>query len=178
MDKQVCDVWVKEAWCFEDVVTWLFNETKEQISSIPFSQSNINDGWVWRARADGNYTLASGCAWFLEHRRQWDNSRDWRWVWRLKVLEKIKILVWLCLHGALPTNDLRSSRGLSNGPGYSSYFAAKEDILHYLKDCPQVDEVWLRLGFFQYQSFGGTNVDSWIKHNIKQDNGILFLAAV
>ena len=160
VNKQVCDIWVNRAWCFDDVVTWLSNETKEQISSIHFSQSNINDWWVWIAWANGNYTSTSRYVWLLEHRHHWDSSRDWHWVWRLKVPEKIKILVWLCLHGTLPTNYLRYSKGLSNGPGCSRCSIAKENILHCLRDCPHAREVWLHLGFFQHQSFGGTDVDS------------------
>ncbi|KAL4328622.1 hypothetical protein AHAS_Ahas13G0218500 [Arachis hypogaea] len=59
------------------------------------------------------------------------------WIWHLLVLEKYKILIWLCIHDALLTAISRFNRCLSDFNLYPRCLLAPETILHCLKNFPK-----------------------------------------
>lgn len=58
------------------------------------------------------------------------------------------LIVWLCMHNALPTNQLCHRCHMVNSPFYDrSTIGALEDILHCLRDCSISMQVWQHFHF-------------------------------
>ena len=86
-----------------------------------------------------------------------EDSHGWSYSTGLEVdLEvvyygKCKVLIWLIMHNALPTNDFRVVRGLASSQTCSRCFLEEETQLHCLRKCVKAKEVWqLVEGFVDY----------------------------
>lgn len=140
----------------------------------------MQDCWGWNGDQRGIYTAASGYRWLLNNNRVLPQNQDWRWVWKICAPEKVQLLIWLTLHGILPTNELRFKRGLAHRPGCQCCSANNEGILHVLRDCPHSREIWYRSGLRPTRSFftqSNVNTD-WIREHISGNRECLFLAGV
>ncbi|MED6169944.1 hypothetical protein PIB30_025844 [Stylosanthes scabra] len=69
--------------------------------------------WIWAPSSLEVYSAREEYLWFARRNFMWQDSANWLWIWRLSVLEKIKCLMWVYLHEALPTNVLRCTRGVN-----------------------------------------------------------------
>lgn len=161
------DMWDNGQWCLDKLATILPVEVQACFNSIaPLRQFNgqVNDSWVWKGAKDGVYNVSSGYDWLLADSSTWDNSVSWNWVWKTKVPAKVQFLIWLIIQKALPTNSIRFRCRFADNPSCQRCSVIEESLLHYLRDCPHLKEVWLRLGmgshppFFHY-----SDVLSWVK---------------
>ena len=59
-----------------------------------------------------------------------------KWIWKLKILPKIQIFLWKCLHHTLPVKGILSDRGIEGLGGCDSCPEVRESILHVLRECP------------------------------------------
>src|ERR1044072_4529271 len=64
------------------------------------------------------------------------NKFDSRWIWKLKVSERIRIFEWLVMQSALQVNLPRFQCNLGTSPSCPRCSAPEETILHCLRDCP------------------------------------------
>ena len=115
--KQVKDLWVNGQWYFDSIATLIPDDVKNHITSFPVPQSEVDDGWICRPKVDGNYSATNGYGWLLDRCGSEASRLSWKWVWRIKAPKKVKHLLWLCLHEALPTNMLQCHHGMSQNPG-------------------------------------------------------------
>ena len=83
-------------------------------------------------------------------------------------------MLWLCLLGILPTNELRYHRNLLASAMCQRCGLADETILHCLRDCAQARGIWRGVGFREDAQFLDNNVVSWASGFLKNGNGILF----
>ncbi|XP_016206298.1 uncharacterized protein LOC107646634 [Arachis ipaensis] len=91
------------------------------------------------------YTTRSGYEWLLEQKVQWDANESWLWLWHMNIPEKVKGLIWLCLHNAIPTASFRSSRNLTITDICPRCNEAPETTEHCLRFCIKVQSIWKRL---------------------------------
>ena len=131
IEKQVRDMWANGCWCFHNIATWVPDDIKGLIASITIPMSEGRDGWIWKSKVDGNYTSKHANGWLLDRYRHG----------KLQVPEKVKILIWMCLYRAFPTNIFRTQHGLASSPGCTRWSATQEDILHCLRECPHSCEI-------------------------------------
>ena len=124
------------------------------------------------------YSTSSAYSWLLCKANPYNPSLRWKWIWKLHYPEKIKLLVWLCLHHALPTNALRHDRGLTISSMCSRCGHETEDVMHCLRDCWMVRNVWVRLSFDGIAQFSNSNTETWLYRNACGKFFALFLAAV
>ena len=80
--------------------------------------------------------MASAYSWLILNIRLVVRDQRLHWLWKLKCLEKIKLLLWLCYHHALPVGMLRFWRGFSSSSTCTMCNASIETIEHCLWDCP------------------------------------------
>ncbi|KAL3598473.1 hypothetical protein D5086_006391 [Populus alba] len=95
------------------------------------------------------------------------SEHKWRWLWRLRVPEKIRNLFWLVFHGSLPTASLMGARNLASTAICKRCQAANEDTAHCnLEDmhCSQL--------------LDHMDIVERITVMADSDNGFLFLAAL
>ncbi|XP_072087268.1 uncharacterized protein [Arachis hypogaea] len=85
------------------------------------------------------------------------------WIWRLNLPEKIKMMMWLGLQNALPTNAFRFKRHLTDSDRCSRCNADLETMEHCLRDCEKSRCIWQMLDPLLIDSFEGTLLEFWIR---------------
>ena len=86
-------------------------ESIELIKHIPIPVYAIDDRVIWAAEKNGKLTTKS--AYWLEnsHKFNHHNSVFWKKLWKSKLHEKFKVLLWRVAIGALPLNIICALSG-------------------------------------------------------------------
>lgn len=97
--------WTKLLWIF-------FHNEADHIRSIPLRCTYSHDRIAWHYSEDGLYSVKCGykvarsiaaCR-LSTPSSSGSNPQLWNRVWNLNVAPKVKLFLWKCLHGILPTN--------------------------------------------------------------------------
>ena len=145
---------------------------------IPREQ-DLKDSVVWENSIVGTYTPHLGYTWLLNRSRHMEeDTGKWRWLVKLKAIEKVKHLIWLVFHGCLPTNTLRFRRRLTDNQVCPRCQLVVEDTWHCIRDCRRAWEVWQELGFIRATNFLSGKIVDWIIQLVDSDQGHLFLSAL
>ncbi|KAJ8767189.1 hypothetical protein K2173_013586 [Erythroxylum novogranatense] len=115
------------------------------IAAIPTpSDDRGADLPIWRLTSNGNFSIKS--AYGLLTRDCTQEEKDiWRVVWKWKGPERVKTFLWLLSHGKLLTNEVRLRRNLAPSASCPLCQDHTESILHAIRDCPKVREMWKSL---------------------------------
>ncbi|KAF7843890.1 putative ribonuclease H protein [Senna tora] len=95
-----------------------------------------------------------------------------RKVWCLRVPQRVKSFLWICGHNKLLTNVERVKRGMTDLSFCMRCNRSCEDSLHAIRDCPRVQNTWMRLvkpSFWPI--FFGSDLHSWLKLNLYKNLG-------
>lgn len=91
----------------ERLVSSLFNDQEANlVKKIPLYLAEGDDKLIWRSNRDGNYSVRSAYNGIMkdiidsQHLRK---SVDWMLIWKLKIPNKVKLLLWRVVRGCLPT---------------------------------------------------------------------------
>lgn len=103
---------------------------------------------------------------------------SWSWIWRLKIPEKFKVLVWLVCHNDVPTLSLLHHRHIATSATYSRCGEEDKSLLHCLRDCSFSKNIWLKLSFTNHNFFGEESALNWIKINATGSRSTTFLAGL
>nr|KYP40981.1 Putative ribonuclease H protein At1g65750 family [Cajanus cajan] len=153
INKTVADCWVSGVWNFTNLHTVLPTELLSSVQRLTVVNSSLGlDHFVWRGDNSGCYTAAAGYR-FLTRVLSTKGDVVWKKVWKLMIIEKVKFLLWQCLHSALPTNQVRADRRLTESGACSHCSCPHETILHALRDCPYSREVLMAGGIRTGWSF-------------------------
>ncbi|KAL4321960.1 hypothetical protein AHAS_Ahas14G0162700 [Arachis hypogaea] len=94
-------------WHLERIYSFIPRDLREDILSlVHISASDRDLGWSWEHTL---YSTKQGYLWLIQNKLNWDRNINWLWLWKARVPEKLRLLVWLCLHDAVPTQYLRFS---------------------------------------------------------------------
>ncbi|KAH6786600.1 hypothetical protein C2S52_006152 [Perilla frutescens var. hirtella] len=105
---------------------------------------------MWNFSRDGNYTVKSGY-WVMKSIKDslkskpsssLHNSDCWMWFWKLNIPPKIKMFVWRCMSGILPTKFNLVKRGVISDPICPRCGLEIETPEHALRDCKWVSFLW------------------------------------
>uniref|UniRef100_A0ACD5ZWQ4 Uncharacterized protein n=1 Tax=Avena sativa TaxID=4498 RepID=A0ACD5ZWQ4_AVESA len=111
-------------WNQENVQAFFAPDIADQILQIPISRRADSDFACWPLTRHGMYTVKSGynlarSAKFLHWRSStgqglssgWmEGDKQWRAIWRIKALGKMKIHLWRFAHNCLPSGDQLQKR--------------------------------------------------------------------
>ncbi|KAL4299044.1 hypothetical protein AHAS_Ahas17G0061500 [Arachis hypogaea] len=140
------DVYRDGVWHLERIYSFIPRDLREDILSlVHISASGRDLGWSWEHTL---YSAKQGYLWLIQNKLNWDRNINWLWFWKARVPEKLRLLVWLCLHDAVPTQYLRFRRHLSSSSLCTRCNQLPETILHFFRDCEVVRSVWVSLDFF------------------------------
>ncbi|XP_016164225.1 uncharacterized protein LOC107606708 [Arachis ipaensis] len=118
------DVYRDGVWHLERIYSFIPRDLREDILSlVHISASGRDLGWSWEHTL---YSAKQGYLWLIQNKLNWDRNINWLWFWKARVPEKLRLLVWLCLHDAVPTQYLRFRRHLSSS---SLYCAAAFELV-------------------------------------------------
>jgi hypothetical protein len=83
------------------------------IKEVEFILNNaIPDCFIRKENMDGIYTASSGYKWLLDKRNP-ESNISWRWIWKLKAPENIKLFIWCACHRAIPTLALLNNKNMA-----------------------------------------------------------------
>lgn len=136
------------------------------------------DGWVLTNSSFGTYTSANGYKWLLDSSISPMRETSWTWFWRFKISEKVRVLLWLILHGVLRSNYSWYLHGLSINACCSHCGGDNESTIHILCNCPLSLDIWSQLDFVASQVFFIQDSPSWIKFWPFSSSASLFFATV
>jgi hypothetical protein len=89
-----------------------------------------------------------------------------KWIWKLKTLPKIQLLLWKCFHHSLPVKESLLKRGIILDPMCDICHADNESLIYVLRDCSMARNFWIEAGNSQLNSdFFDSNCLDWIKSN-------------
>ncbi|KAL4314250.1 hypothetical protein AHAS_Ahas15G0066300 [Arachis hypogaea] len=145
------------------------------LSLVHISASGRDLGWSWEHTL---YSAKQGYLWLIQNKLNWDRNINWLWLWKARVPEKLRLLVWLCLHDAVPTQYLHFQRHLSSSSLCTRCNQLPETILHCFQDCEVVRSVWVSLGFSDVCFFGSHEVHDWFKHGLLNEGCSKFAAII
>ncbi|XP_015970565.1 uncharacterized protein LOC107494049 [Arachis duranensis] len=128
--------------------------------------------WYWGLNDTMIYTTRSGYEWLLGQKVQWDANESWLWLWRMNILEKVKGLIWLCLHNAIPTASFRSSRNLIIMDICPRCNEASETAEHCLRFCTKAQLIWKRLEVEMSRRNAFLEFRAWIRVNLRATKAI------
>jgi len=100
------------------------------------------------------------------------------WIWKLKTLEKFKLLIWLACHEAVPILALLHHLNMAASATCSRCGEDNETLMHCLHDCRFSTNIWINLGFSAQEFFSKGIAHIWIKNNAAATRSSLFLAGL
>ena len=108
---------------------------KNTILATPLHRfSDCDDLRSWVSNISGNFDQKN--AYLLAIGEEDAPDFEGKWIWKLKILPKIQIFLWKCLHHTLPVKGILSDRGIEGLGGCDSCPEVRESILHVLRECP------------------------------------------
>ncbi|XP_057420539.1 uncharacterized protein LOC130714634 [Lotus japonicus] len=153
---------------------------QKMLAVAPVIDIRLHDHWIWKFDSQGIYSAAGAYSWLINANAQMSLTGldTWRWIWKIKVPEKIRVFIWLCMHDAIQVNNLRFRCKLASSPSCSRCQHSMEDILHCLRDCRFAREIWNRLNALTWPRFLVGSVQAWIKYQVCGPHGSLFATAL
>lgn len=140
------------------------NDMVEKIRGIPRPfAANLEDSVYWSETATGKFLVNSAFQ-LLQGGSRAPSLGEWRWIWRIPCIEKLRTFLWLILHDRLLTNFSRFHRHMAASPDCPRCVGVEETLSHLFRECPTSSETWKRLGvrsggFFTYP------FKAWIRIN-------------
>lgn len=135
--------------------------------------------YIWSHNKSGVYSSKSGYHWLLSHLDS-DTlaNAPWNWIWKLKVPEKYKFLVWLACHNAAPTLTLLNHRNIINSATCFRCGEHEESFLHCVRDCRFSKSIWQQVGFSSQAFFTSLSATDWLKEGANCSRSTIFLAGL
>ena len=156
-------------WDWQKFRNYFVQDVLKAIERVSLRSSECQDFPVWRWTSDGVFTIKS----VYEQLKKPSNatiSRDWKVAWSLKVPQRYRTFLWLCLHDRVLTNELRLERKISATSACDICKDSEETLIHALRDCCGSDQVWRKVlpQFIAVQFFNFTNVYEWLNWSMRQ----------
>ncbi|KAL8170236.1 hypothetical protein V2J09_022040 [Rumex salicifolius] len=149
LNRPVKDFWdVGSEWKWNIISNFLPAVTLMRLCAIVVQPGVAPpDSLTWSFSKDGMYTVSSAYVGLTDFNRgQSDVGDIFRVLWRIKVLERIRMFLWLGVHGRLMTNAVRFRRHLTSDPRCAVCSDGEETLLHLFRDCRKAKCVWNSFG--------------------------------
>lgn len=152
----------------KDVFTFNGQHTQALYTNLPQPIANsinnthinfneiVEDAFIWNHNKNGVYTTKSGYSWLLYNSDSSTNTSShlsWSWIWKLKIPEKFKLLVWLACHNVVPTLSMLHHCHIAPSATCSRCGDNEETLLHCLCDYRFSSSNSCKLGFTAHDFF-------------------------
>lgn len=131
-----------------DLIQKMFSkEDTEAILSIPLPRRKEKDQMIWHYDKKGKYSIKTSYQVALNMKFpdplgcSSSNNSNWSIIWKLTLLEKIKISIWKVTKNLLPTIENLCKRGIVHEAHYKRCGNKVENILHMLVACKAAKKV-------------------------------------
>jgi len=133
---------VDDNWNWSMLEQWLPASVLQKIQAITTPDlANGEDTLNWPGDRHGIFSVAAAY-----HRLcNFTDAApvvDWKRIWKLKLLERVRCFMWTFCHNRLLTNYRKSKMGIGS-PMCDVCANTIEDELHVLRDCPKAMALWI-----------------------------------
>lgn len=136
---------------------------------LPPNSGRGEDCIAWRLSNDGGFSNKSAYESLLHHNPD-SRQKLFNLIWSWPGPERGKVLLWKVSHEALVTNLFRWKRGLSGSSDCPLCGREVETILHLMRDCVCILQVWNFLAENNLPSdFTTDDLDSWLLANLSEE---------
>lgn len=138
---------------------------------IPRKREDFEDAICWNHPKEVDFTVKSAYKSIMREDLLRSKSY-WKLIWNWTGNHGTKTFMWLCAHDKILTNKQRERRKFIIDPLCDCCKAADETVLHVLRDCPTVQDLWKMLikPRFWTEFFNG-DIVNWFQFNNKRDIG-------
>ena len=144
-----------------------------QIASVmpPTSQLG-NDKIYWSLDPRGAFTVRSAYDYICRHNLA-VKDETWSLAWTWKGPQSVRLFLWQLMHGKLKTHGELARRHIPVSMACDRCGTLVEDILHALRDCPCIKQIWLRLfAGGDYHAFFHANLREWLVANLQNKSNV------
>ncbi|KAF7819384.1 Non-LTR retroelement reverse transcriptase [Senna tora] len=140
-------------------------------SMVPPGNSNRKDVPAWRFSNNGSFSVKTAYK-VLSNNEDLFKDPLWKHIWSWQGPQRIKSFLWLCGHDKVLSNVVRKNRGMTQDDGCAKCGDCQEDLLHILRDCASIKNVWLRIVEFKHWPvFFNLNLREWLNFNFSRNLG-------
>lgn len=146
INRMVADYWQQGVgWKWEELQGKLSEEIKERMQLMILSNdANGRDEAYWALENSGNFSTSSAY-----HNTNLGNiamqDEGWEKIWKLKIPNRIKTLLWLTRHEKLLCNEERRKHHLTWDGSCAVCHNGCETVEHAIKKCPEARSIWRKL---------------------------------
>lgn len=108
----------------------------------------VDDNFIWPHNKNGVYYTKTGYKWLLSLNETNTETQSWSWICRLKIPDKYKFFIWLMCHNSIPTLSLLHHRNITATEICLRCGDLDETILHCIRDCRHLRNIWQHFGFY------------------------------
>ena len=143
---QIKDVVSDTGWAWNRIPFELPSDVKAMIQATPISiTSRGRDRISWLGNPRGTFDLKSAYGIATNEDSEVTTSSV-GWIWKLKTLPRIKTFLWMCFHGSIGVKECLVRRRVIEEDLCPICQREPESILHALRDCRRVKDIWRQLG--------------------------------
>ena len=162
---EVKDVISASGWNWSSISMDLPQEVLSEIKATPFVMAaSSTDRLAWTGTANGNFNLQS--AYELAVDCGGNHLFNGQWIWKIKIFPKIQFFLWRCYHNSIGVNTCPFARGVNISNLCPLCHQAPATIIHALRDCMMVKQIWDHLGRGQSATaFYESELLDWLESN-------------
>ncbi|KAJ8432135.1 hypothetical protein Cgig2_014296 [Carnegiea gigantea] len=101
------------------------------VASFEPMEEGVGDNFYWNGGKEGHFLLKSAIS--IVQQDPAPGEGTWRWVWKARATQQIKVFIWLALHDKIMTNVTRTRRGLTTSCPVCGN--GQEMVYHMLRHC-------------------------------------------
>ena len=122
---------------------------------------------MWRFTRDGDFSTKSTYLRCIEDDSS-ETSFKGQWIWKLDILPKIIMFLWLCLHTSVHVKSVLAARGIDCDGKCPVCKRHDETITHLLRDCELACKYWscVEVPPALVHTFSGS-LEEWLQSNSK-----------
>ncbi|MCH86180.1 RNA-directed DNA polymerase (Reverse transcriptase) [Trifolium medium] len=110
---------------------------------LPPNTRDGADKLIWPGENSGRFTVHAAYK-LIANNQVAESSTVWNQIWRINVMERIRVFVWQLKHGRLLTRQWLARMKLGE-PYCDNCYQFEESILHVIRDCPIAVQTWQHL---------------------------------
>ncbi|KAK5843109.1 hypothetical protein PVK06_005544 [Gossypium arboreum] len=149
--------------------------TLEHLDLPPPRHSAGADEIKWMLASSGKFTIKNAYQ-MLTINSLYNRNPRWKVIWKYLGPQRIQFFLWLACKQRLLTNLERARRGLNHSTFCPMCRHNTEDVLHTLRDCSTIKEIWLSITHpsWQNQFFSNDNIFNWVEENLKHNEWLIW----
>ncbi|WOL01302.1 hypothetical protein Cni_G10018 [Canna indica] len=172
--QKVCQLMEKGDWNHELILDFLGEQHYNNVAQIHISRKNKKDKWIWSLDEKGILSCKAAYN-FMKEKNTEEHilEANWKKIWNLRVIPKVKTFVWKLDWGRLPTTYYLSKFSKITPSHCFACKDGKDCIDHILFECPTARCLWLKLEQelgFKFRFMDKCGKGDWLYENVQPNS--------